>query len=76
MVEGVDGINLAQDRKQCRAFVNTVMNGQVPLISGDCLGLIQRLTLSYERLQTLDMVGWWFGLLVGLLKKKRMCYGE
>ena len=52
------------------------MNGQVPLIGGDCLGLIQRLTLSYERLQTLDMVGWWFGLLVGLLKKKRMCYGE
>jgi hypothetical protein len=29
-LDGMDWIDLAQDRDQCRAFVNTVMNLQVP----------------------------------------------
>jgi hypothetical protein len=35
--EGMDWINLAQDRDRCRAVVNTVMNLRVPNKSGNFL---------------------------------------
>jgi hypothetical protein len=35
--EGVDWMNLAQDRNQWRALVNTVMNRRVPQMTGNFL---------------------------------------
>jgi hypothetical protein len=34
VIDGANWIRLAQDRVQCRAFVNTVMNLRVPYESG------------------------------------------
>jgi hypothetical protein len=51
--DGVDWINMAQDRDQWRALLNTVMNFQVPLnaenfLSGCTIGSFSRRAQLHE----------------------------
>jgi hypothetical protein len=52
---GMGWIDLAQDRGQWRALVNTVMNLRVPGNVGDFLGA-ERLAASQERLSSMLLV--------------------
>jgi len=42
--EGVDWMHLVENQDQCRAFVNTVMNSQVPWKEGNFLTTLVTLT--------------------------------
>jgi hypothetical protein len=51
----MDWTDLAQDRDQCRALVNTVKNLRFPKMSGNS-SLAERLVASQERLNYMELV--------------------